>query len=472
MYLAGANYLTNAPAQSRDLSMSLQDNLLAEQGKLATLADEMDAISAAASGENRELTADEVKLLESYPDKIDTSMAKCESLKKSVAALGKLHDRRTMVAPAPADFQPAATVRSPISTYAPRSRYFKSTLDCFQSGMFISATVGKQSKAIQYCRDNGVGSFANAMEEGTDTLGGFTVPDPLAATIIELFEQFSSFRSNARPWPMTSDTQRVPKLPELPRTEGHPDSSLTVVYPDEGAAITPSDLTFEQVSLLARKSAQLALWSTELDEDSLISMTDLLSRDIARNFAWDHDRVSFLGDGTGTYNSVTGVFEALQPGATVTLGAGSTAATDIELVDLNKMLSILSDYPGLTPKYYMHKSVFWDVVVPLLQAAGGTNMPQIQDGPNLMLNGYPVVITQILPKADAAAGTDLIVCGDLDLGAYSAIRREVRIRVLTELYAASDQLGIVSTMRGDSVTHSVGDADNCGCISKLKLAAV
>lgn len=461
--------------------MALQDQLIAEQGKLAEMADEMDAISNVATDENRELSEQELNLLEEYGPKIDGTKKRIESLQKSVASAARsrsrteqqtaIEEESRQLATVPARHTEQARVRVPNHR---KSRHFSTSLEAYQSGMWMAATLGRNQRAQQYCRDNHVGGWTNAMEEGTDTLGGYSVPDPLANTIIELFQQFGVFVSNARGIPMTGDTLRVPKLPEFPRTGEKPDSSLTVVYPDEGAAITPSDLTFGQELMTARKSAVIALWSTELNEDSVISMTDLLARDIARTMAWDYDKNAFLGDGTGTYNSITGVFNALAAGATVTLGAGATGATDITLADLNKMVGILSDYPGLMPKYYMHKSVYWDVVVPLLQTAGGTNMPQLQDGPGGRLNGHDVVFTQVLPKSDAAAGSDLIVCGDLDLGAYAATRRQVSIRVLTELYAASDQLAIVSTMRADALTHSVGgdNAGDCGCISKLALAAV
>lgn len=451
-------------------SMSLQDQLLAEQGKLATLADEMDAISDAAQAENRELSADELQLLESYPAKIDASKNRIESLKKSVAALGKATQRRelmTQPTPAPA---PAASLPK-IRQYGPKTKYFASALEAYQMGMWVAATIGKNNRAISYCRDHGIGEFSNAMSGGNDTAGGFTVPDPLAQTIIELMEQWGVFRANARNVPMTSDTLRVPKLPEVPRTDRHPDSSLTVYWPNEGAAITASDLTFEQVSMTARKMAQLAIWSTELNEDSVVSMTDLLARDVARNFAFTEDNVAFNGDGTAGSGGITGITNALAAGATRTLAATNTAVSSITLADLNGLLAMLSSYAGLSPAYYMSRQVYFEHVVGLLQAAGGTDMRHIEGGGMMMLNGVPVIETQVLPGMNAAAGSNVIVCGDLDLGAYCATRREVQIRVLTELYAANDQLGIVATTRIDAVTHSVGDANNCGAISMLKLAA-
>lgn len=450
--------------------MSLQDQLLTEQSKLASLGDEMDAISDVATAENRELSTDELAMLEQYPAKIETAKNRCESLKKSIKAMSRAADRRTVQSNLDVDDQPLTVQPAPrIRHKGIRSQFFESSKDAYQTGMWMCATLGKNNTAREYCREHGVGNWSMAMEEGTDSLGGFSVPDPLANTIVELMQDFGVFRQYAQNVPMTSDTLRVPKLPEVPTTNGSPDSSLTVYYPDEGSAITPSDLTFEQVSMSATKYATLALWSTELNEDAVISMSDLLARDIARRFSWAEDVNSF--NGTGSAPAITGVTNALQAGAKVVLESTNTALSDITLADLNNMLAILKEYPGLTPRYYMHKYVWWNVVVPLLQAAGGTNMPQLEAGADMQLNGVPVVFTQVLPGQAATAGDAVIVAGDLGLGAYCAIRRNVSIRILTELYAASDQLAIVATMRGDSVTHSVGDASEAGCISSLELAA-
>ena len=71
----------------------------------------------------------------------------------------------------------------------------------------------------------------------------------------------------------------------------------------------------------------------------------------------------------------------------------------------------------------------------------------------------------------AGAGSQIAVYGDLDLGSYLGTARQVSIRTLTELYAASDQLGVIGTLRSATDIHSVGDATNAGAITNLVTTA-
>ena len=136
--------------------------------------------------------------------------------------------------------------------------------------------------------------------------------------------------------------------------------------------------------------------STELSEDSVISMTDLITRDIATQLAWAEDLNSFLGDGTGTYGGISGIFDALQAGAIVT--ASGTSWAGVALTDLHAMVGKLPMYAGIQPKWYMHSYGYHASVVPLLVALGGTDMRQTEQGGQMMLLGYPVVFTQVLPR--------------------------------------------------------------------------
>ena len=247
------------------------------------------------------------------------------------------------------------------------------------------------------------------------------------------------------------------------------DDGLTVYYPAEGGSITASDLTFGQVNLAATKYAALALMSTELNEDSVISMTDLITRDIAYKFALAEDTNSFLGDGGAGFGGITGIGTALQDGSKVTLATAGWA--NLALADLHQAVGLLPQYSGTRPRWYMSSYAYQVAVLPLLTALGGTDMRQFEEGGDMMLLGYPVTFTQVLPKATVALSDLLIVFGDLDLGAYSGQRRNLWVRTLNELYAANDQIGIQATMRADSVIHSVGTASDPGAIIGIYNAA-
>ena len=223
--------------------------------------------------------------------------------------------------------------------------------------------------------------------------------------------------------------------------------------------------------MTAQKAAQLGILSTELNEDSVISIVDLLARDMARNYAYTEDLSCFLGTGvadtpTGA-GPITGIITALQAGAKVTTAVGADKWGAVTLQNLLEMCGKLKQYPGIQPRWYMHSYGYYVAIMDLLIAAGGTDMRQIEQGGEMMLLGYPVTFTQVLANEAAATGDMLAVLGDLDLGTYLGTRRQVSIRTLTELYAAHDQLGVISTMRHDCNVHSVGDATEAGALVAL-----
>jgi len=446
--------------------MSLQSSLISVQTRLAEIPDEMEAISAAAEAANREMTAEELASIQTLKDEFDERTKTCQNLKAAVAAKESIQKNRIssqLITGAPPATQQGAQAGLPAVARHQRSKYFASNRDAYATGMWLGAVCMKKQDCRQWVEENGVGGFRDALEGGTDSLGGYSVPTPMAATIIELVEAWGVFRSNARNVTMTSQTLAVPKLD----TTGMDGSPLvtSVFYPGEGGAITPGDVTFEQVLLSAVKYAQLTLLSTELNEDSVISVVDLLVRDFARKFAYSEDLNSFEGDGTATYGGITGIKASLQAGATIT--AANLAG--ITLGDFNSMAGRTKAYAGFSGRYYMAKQTYFEVVMPLLQAAGGTDMRQIEEGGDGVLNGDPVTFTQIMPVD--GAGAQVAVYGDLDLGAYMGTRRQVSIRTLTELYAANDQLGVIGTLRSDSQIHSVGDATNAGAITNLIITA-
>jgi HK97 family phage major capsid protein len=433
--------------------MSLRKQLAAAQGRQVELGDEMEAIGAVAETEGRDLTQLDRDNLAALSSEFESLTGTISTLKAAVETADKLAaSREAAIIPT----QPKAAERLPAKCKRMKSKYFENTADCYAAGQWILATFANNRNAIQYCRDHGIGNnFSAAMEGGTDSAGGYTVPDLMSATIIELVESWGVYRQHSRNIMMASDTQLVPKLAQ----------SMTVVFPGEGQAITPSDLTFDQVQLILVKMASLGIFSTELNEDSVISMTDLLTRDIARMFAYQEDLNGFLGDGTGTYGGQTGIKNALLAGAQVVqTGTAATAWAELTLADYQSAAGKLKEFGGISPVWFMSRYGYYNSVLNLLNTAGGTDMRQMEEGGRMMFLGYPVVFTQVLPGETTAADDLLVVLGDLDLGSYLGTGRNVALRTLTELYAASDQLAVMGTLRSIVNVHDVGTATDAGSI--------
>ena len=117
-----------------------------------------------------------------------------------------------------------------------------------------------------------------AGEDGS-TMGGYLVFPEFERTLIDLKEQYGVLGRDAYKLPMKSDTLNIPR-----RAGG-----TTVYYPEENTLIPASAMAFDKVMLIAKKYAQLALWSSELDEDSVIAFTDLLTAEMAYQFTKAED---------------------------------------------------------------------------------------------------------------------------------------------------------------------------------------
>mgnify|MGYP001568497910 FL=1 len=281
--------------------MSIATQLDTARGRVLELGDEIDAYVQLSESEGRDLTEEETNAIAGLNQEFDGLTSKISGLERTLAVKEKItagrltHNDIAESSQVVQRVEPSSAL--PARVRSVKSKVFSSTLDAYQVGMWLQAALLRRPQAKKYVLENCDHSYRQAMEEGTDNLGGYSVPDPLAATIIELFEQWGVFRQYSRNVAMTSDTLDVPRL----------EGSLTVYYPGEGAAITPSDLTFGQVNLVAQKMAAYGIMSTELNEDSVISMTDLLVRDMARGFAYNEDKEAFLGDGTANYGGHTGI---------------------------------------------------------------------------------------------------------------------------------------------------------------------
>lgn len=434
--------------------MSLNTQLNDTEARMEELMDSIEALGQVAADEGRELTEDDRTRIDGLTEQYNNCKASKKTLEAAIKAKDQKAKERLIENPLETRAQgteqlmPARVARIKSSAYV-------SNFEAYSVGKWLLGLAGRQHDR-QWAIDRGM-TYQNALSEGIDTAGGYSVPDVMSSRIIELVEEWGVFRRYTEVVTMSSDRQLVPKL----------GSEVTVSYPGENTTITESNPTFEQVALQPVKMACRSLMSTELSDDSVISVADMVTRSIARRFANAEDSNGFLGDGTATYGSQTGIDNALAAGSIKT--ASGTALSNIDMEDFHSMLGRLPMYPGIRPVWFMHNHVYEAVVVPLLLALGGTDMRQGEDGGMQKLLGYPVVKTQVLADQNAAAGEMVAVLGDLSLGSMMGVRRTITIRVLNELYADQDSIGIVATQRCTSVIHDVGTATDAGAIVKLDL---
>ena len=402
------------------------------QARLEDISIEVEALADIQGDEPTQEQQDQFLALNSEAKELEV---KLDSAKVFEAAKAEVVARRA------ASVQPAANVQPkpenkveekmdklPAAAKYNKSSVFASSEDAYVAGQFLAA-VGGNVKSQE---------FMAAQSVGTDNKGGFTVPTPLSSELINLVENYGVARNVCRRIVMGAMTWAVPKL------TGH----ATVYYPAESAAITESDLTLAQVSLTAKKMAGLVKMSTEISEDSLISMTDTIVRDLAWSFAKEEDENLFNGG-----SLYTGGIEGDALVADVDIAGASP--TGITLANLTATVVAAGQQRGLNHQWYFSPTLWNGHIRDLLNAAGGNAVSEMTAGVAPSLFGYKVNLVDAMKGASASVAGDLVaVFGDLGASHYFGDRRSLNFNVLRELYAVNDQVGIVCTQRVDIASAS------------------
>jgi HK97 family phage major capsid protein len=151
---------------------------------------------------------------------------------------------------------------------------------------------------------------------GTST-GFYLVPTPLLAEVFILVEKWGAARRHFRSIPMTSDTLKLDSLV----TE-----ATAYWITTQGSNITSSDIVFGQGTLTVLKLAGISAWTSEVDEESAVAYLPIFTASLARAIYKKEDLAGFIGDGTSTYGSFTGMLAASTN--VVTMDSGKVAFTD------------------------------------------------------------------------------------------------------------------------------------------------
>lgn len=270
----------------------------------------------------------------------------------------------------------------------------------------------------------------NALEVGTDSEGGYLVPDEFQRTLIEALQEQNIFRQLAHVITTSSGDRKIPVVA----------SKGTASWIDEEGAYPESDDAFTQVSIGAYKLATMIKVSEELLNDSAFDMPSYIAREFARRIGAAEEEAFFTGNGTG---KPLGILAATGGAETDVTAASATAVTMDEVMDLF--------YSLRAP--YRRKSAFImnDATVKALRKLKNGNgdyiwQPSVTAGqPDTLLN-RPVYTSSFMPAI--AAGAKSILFGDLSYY-WVADRTSRSFKRLNELYAATGQVGFLSSERVD-----------------------
>lgn len=270
----------------------------------------------------------------------------------------------------------------------------------------------------------------NALQVGTDTEGGYLVPDEFERTLIEALEEENIFRQLAHVITTSTGDKKIPVV----ATKG------SASWVDEEGIIPESDDAFGQVSIGAYKLATMIKVSEELLNDSVFNLPEYIAKEFARRIGTKEEEAFFIGDGTG---KPTGIFNATGGAELGVTAASATAVTIDEVMDL--FYSLKSPY--------RKKATFLmnDATVKAIRKLKDGNgqyiwQPSITAGtPDTILN-RPVKTSVYVPTLASAAKS--IAFGDFSYY-WIADRQGRSFKRLNELYAATGQVGFMATQRVD-----------------------
>lgn len=270
----------------------------------------------------------------------------------------------------------------------------------------------------------------NALQIGTDTEGGYLVPDEFERTLVEALDDENIFRKLANVITTSSGDRKIPVVA----------SKGTASWIDEEGAIPESDDSFGQVSIGAYKLGTMIKVSEELLNDSVFNLENYIAKEFARRIGNKEEDAFFTGDGSGKPTGILAATGGAQLGVTT---ASATAITIDEVLDLFYSLK--------AP--YRNKAVFVmnDATVKAIRKLKDGQgqyiwQPSLQAGtPDTILN-RPIYTSAYVPNIAASAKS--IIFGDF--GYYWVADRQGRVfKRLNELYAATGQVGFVATQRVD-----------------------
>ncbi len=269
-----------------------------------------------------------------------------------------------------------------------------------------------------------------ALQVGTDSEGGYIVPESFETKIVEILQDVNPFRSVANVIRTASD-RNIPV-----------ESSIgSFAYVAEEGAYGLSDPAFSRVVLGAHKSGGIIKVSEELLQDAFFNLETYLSNVAGRRFANLEEASFCTGNGS---SAPQGLFNPTYSNNVTGAVSATAAITSDDLIDV---------FHSLGRQY--RSSATWlmnDDAVKLIRKLKDQDdqylwQPGLQAGQPDTILGRPVIVSTqaTAPAADAKS----VIFGDMQYYTI-ADRAGISAQKLNELYAANGQVGYKFTARNDA----------------------
>ena len=270
-----------------------------------------------------------------------------------------------------------------------------------------------------------------ALESGTNTAGGYTVPTEIMRDFIDKLRARSVFISaGARTMQLDDGYTRIIRL----------DSDPTATWRGENDSIGDSDIAVGAVNLAPKSLSTLVKVPYELLSDS-VNIAEILERALIGALSTELDRACLFGAGSG--NEPAGLFGRAGIN-TVSMGTNGDTPGDYD--DLLDMIYELELDNAMAPT-----AAIWHprTARTYRKLKDTTGQPLVAPEP---VASMPKLSTTAVP-IDQTQGTAAGICSTVLMGDFSeailGIRESLTILRLDQTFAANGQIGFWARMRGD-----------------------
>ena len=271
----------------------------------------------------------------------------------------------------------------------------------------------------------------NALQVGTDTEGGYLVPDTFEKKLITTLEEENVIRKHAHVFTTSSGSHKIPVV----STRG------TAAWVDEEGQIPESDDAFGQQLIGAHKISTLIKVSEELLNDSAFDLENYFAAEFARRIGNAEEAAFLTGNGSGKPTGILADIGGAEIGVTA---ASETAITADEIIDL--FYSLKSPY---------RKKAIWvlnDRTIKAIRKLKDSNgqylwQPALHEGEYDTILGKRIYTSPFAPEIGAGAKT--IAFGDFSYY-WIGDRQGVAFKRLNERYAETGQVGFLASKRVDA----------------------
>ena len=270
----------------------------------------------------------------------------------------------------------------------------------------------------------------NSLVEGTDSEGGYLVPDEFERTLVQKLTAANVLRPLCHVIQTSFGDRKIPVVA----------SKGTADWVDEEGTYPLSDDTFSQVVLGAYKLATMIKVSEELLSDSIFDIEGYVSEQFGKRIGDKEEDAFLTGNGVSKPIGILNATGGAEVGVTT---AGAATITGDELIDLV--------YSLRAP--YRKGAVFVlnDTTVKLLRKLKDGDgqylwRPGITENAPDTILGHRIVTSEFMPGV--SAGNKSIAFGDFSYY-WIADRQGRTFKRLNELYATTGQIGFLASQRLD-----------------------